>query len=214
MESKIEATDRLRREGRWSEASAFRDEEQQRLRADGFGHREATEASWHSMIDRFPALPKSAAFEAPSQPQSIDAFPEDFQGKSADLVRDIQWVYANLDQSSVVPADAPTSGAWHMLTWARAKRDRFFEVMLPKTIKAKPDDEADEEHDQKLIDLARTMEECVTSTCPHCGRQFRWEDERSPASYPILSEFLASLEGSDGDPSVPILNPPSGHSIG
>jgi hypothetical protein len=29
--------------------------------------------------------------------------------------------------------------------------------MVAKTIKAKPDDEAGEEHDQKLIDLAATM---------------------------------------------------------
>jgi hypothetical protein len=54
METKLEATERLRGEGRWEEASRFREKERQRLRAEGKPRKEAREESWRLMLEAFP----------------------------------------------------------------------------------------------------------------------------------------------------------------
>jgi hypothetical protein len=63
-ESKICAMDRLRREGRWEEASLFRDEERRRLRDEGLPKAEANDRSWAAMMEKYPpieAAPTGAA---------------------------------------------------------------------------------------------------------------------------------------------------------
>jgi hypothetical protein len=44
-ESKIVATDRLRKEGRWEEASLWRDNKRKQLRAEGKSKTDANDAS-------------------------------------------------------------------------------------------------------------------------------------------------------------------------
>jgi hypothetical protein len=59
-ESKIVATDRLRKEGRWEEASLWKDEKRKQLRTDGKHNRaESNAAAWDAMIEQFPPLPPS-----------------------------------------------------------------------------------------------------------------------------------------------------------
>jgi hypothetical protein len=58
-ESKIVATERLRKEGRWDEASLWRDKKRKQLRADGQARAESNEAAWDAMIKQFPPLPPS-----------------------------------------------------------------------------------------------------------------------------------------------------------
>jgi hypothetical protein len=53
MESKIEATERLRRQGHWDEAKAFREQERRRLRAEGVPKREAVKQAWDATIAEF-----------------------------------------------------------------------------------------------------------------------------------------------------------------
>lgn len=53
-ESKIQATHRLQREGLWDEASAYRDQERQRARAEGKTRREANEIGWQQMLVKYP----------------------------------------------------------------------------------------------------------------------------------------------------------------
>ena len=55
-EAKIVATHRLRKENRWEAATLFRDEQRERLRADGMKRREAREESWRLMLEKFSAL--------------------------------------------------------------------------------------------------------------------------------------------------------------
>jgi len=55
-ESKIVATDRLRSEDRWEEASLYRDEQRRRLRAEGKTRRETSEEAWRLMIEEFPPV--------------------------------------------------------------------------------------------------------------------------------------------------------------
>lgn len=51
VESKIVATHRLRREGVWEDARWFREQERQRLRAEGMGRRETKEEAWRLMFE-------------------------------------------------------------------------------------------------------------------------------------------------------------------
>ena len=53
-ESKIDATDRLRREGRWAAASKFRDEKRREYKDAGMKRAEAAEAAWAATLAEFP----------------------------------------------------------------------------------------------------------------------------------------------------------------
>ena len=66
-ESKIALTERLRREGRWAEASKFKDEAVKKLRAGGMRRAEAREEAWEKMAEAFPPPP------TPRQPEHPDA---------------------------------------------------------------------------------------------------------------------------------------------
>jgi len=65
-ESKIVTTERLRREGRWEEASAYRDQVRKELRSQGKPRKEAAERAWDTMMAKFPPL-------APPEPASEPA---------------------------------------------------------------------------------------------------------------------------------------------
>ena len=56
-ESKISATERLRREGRWDEASCYRDDARKKYKAEGMARTEANDAAWEAMIKKFSPLP-------------------------------------------------------------------------------------------------------------------------------------------------------------
>jgi hypothetical protein len=64
-ESKIGLTERLRAEGRWSEASNFREAARAEFRAKGMGRQEAADAAWEAMAEAYPALPVAEATVAP-----------------------------------------------------------------------------------------------------------------------------------------------------
>ncbi len=55
-QSKIELTERLRREGRWAEASQFKDQTVKKLRAGGMKRTEAGEQAWQKMAEAYPPL--------------------------------------------------------------------------------------------------------------------------------------------------------------
>jgi|GEM_PF-1607722 len=162
-ESKITATDRLRREGRWEEASLWRDNKRKQLRAEGKSKTDANDASWQAMIDEFPPLPQE---EVPSDEPSapMELLDIDCNDDRPDMSRDILWVYENLIQKSVNAEDAPSLGAWALLQWARMNRNRFFEQVLPKAKatekeaaadRDRQEDEAQVEEIHKLIDDAK-----------------------------------------------------------
>jgi hypothetical protein len=60
QESKIELCSRLRREGKWREASKFKDAAIKRLRDEGKKRSEASDLGWEEMAKHFPpALPSA-----------------------------------------------------------------------------------------------------------------------------------------------------------
>jgi hypothetical protein len=68
-ESKIELTERLRRQGRWGEASRFKDTALREFRGKGMTKAEAAEAAWNAMAEAYPPLANSGelAPEAPNE---------------------------------------------------------------------------------------------------------------------------------------------------
>jgi hypothetical protein len=150
-ESKIELTERLRREGRWSEASRFKDTALKEFRAKGMKRDEASDAAWEAMATAYPPLATSGE----SLPNLANATPDDLHGQDDELIdvdalvakqpydfaRDVAWVYEHLADRNVKPQDAPTVGAWSLLTWARRYKNRFFEMVLPKAMAAHTDEE-------------------------------------------------------------------------
>jgi hypothetical protein len=167
-ESKITATDRLRKEGRWEEASLWRDEKRKQLRAEGLTKTEANEQSWVAMIEQY--SPLETTVDEPSKDSLSDVVellefdPEDYDSPT-DISGDIGWTYANLARKGVEAKDAPGSGAWSMLVWARENPNRFFEQMLPKSklIEKEAEEDIDRLGDEAQIeDIHKMLEECKT----------------------------------------------------
>jgi len=134
-ESKIELTHRLQHEGRWSEASLFKDQTIKQLRSEGKTRSEAQEAAWEAMETQFPPL------APPDEPEPELTFSEQFDDMPASTpeayFRDATWVYERLAVAGVKPGDAPSPGAWALLQWAKGNQDRFFEQIMPKAFAAK-----------------------------------------------------------------------------
>ena len=140
QESRIELTDRLRGEGRWSEASRFKDSVIRELRQQGMKKTEAADEAWVRMAAEYPAVAMefpdnegTPTFEQSDDVESMLARLD--SGGQPNLAHDTWWVYEHLDDSQVAAMDCPSLGAWSLLCWARQYRSRFFEQFLPKLIK-------------------------------------------------------------------------------
>ena len=72
IESKIVLTERLRREGRWGEASKFKDEALKELRSKGMKRDEASEAAWDAMAQAFPPIVTVAATDETGEEDATD----------------------------------------------------------------------------------------------------------------------------------------------
>jgi hypothetical protein len=132
-QSKIDLTHRLQREGRWEEASQFKDGEIARLKTEGLKRAEAGQAAWEAMEEKYPPLPAEAASEPPGE-----LLIDDIERTPGNYHLDAQWVYEVLGVRSITAADSPSSGAWALLNWARQNPQRFFEYVLPKALSSAP----------------------------------------------------------------------------
>ncbi len=90
-ESKIGLTRRLMDEGRWDEASAFRDEVRRALRIQGKTRREAGEKAWEAVSERFPPPPPEPTQEIgdPIGVEAAQAESDDFVIRQGSLVEHI-----------------------------------------------------------------------------------------------------------------------------
>jgi hypothetical protein len=102
--SKIELTERLRREGRWGEASKFKDEALSQYRAKGAKRGDASEAAWEAMEQAYPPIAAVAttgdtdAEEATdTRVQGLSEIPADWPQlpANASLQAEIGWCQAN-----------------------------------------------------------------------------------------------------------------------
>ena len=102
LESKIHATERLRREGRWAEASAYRDDVRKRLRSEGKAKSEANELAWEEMISKYTPLPNLDDVNqmVTDGSETLDPLPLPGDINDTDLVRDALCVYGRLAEST------------------------------------------------------------------------------------------------------------------
>lgn len=92
------------------------------LLASGF---EAEKAHWRAAKDiGYPGGVPSVT-EAPAAPGKVLAVEKSFGGGGG-IRSDFDWVYRNVSVMSVTPDDAPSSGAWGLLQFARSDPRSFF----------------------------------------------------------------------------------------
>ena len=124
-ESKAELTDRLRREGHWDVFVKRREE----LKAEGVP---AKHAWFEAAVEYPPQNGKPANDSAPK----VDLTP--LKGKPAvPVLEAATWVFEYLDCDWTMPADAPSAGAWSLLSWARSSmvaRMAFYKMFGTKVI--------------------------------------------------------------------------------
>lgn len=161
-ESKIEATNRLRREGRLGEASLYRDEVRKRLRSEGNSRQKASDEAWNAMLERFPPLPAPpTAPDALDLSDADDALIDRLAAVPIDIERDATWVYSRLEHPRIKLEDAPSLGAWGLLRAARADRQKFCTAMMARATRppvATPVDDEPPDADPGLADLERMLE--------------------------------------------------------
>jgi hypothetical protein len=95
----------------------------------GFGGVAGDSDSKNSSADPRKAPPK------PKKPTK-----EQFEGKSASLRAEFQWVYENAALEDVKPGDAPSSGAWGLLEFARSDPRTFYAKWLEMASKSEDKD--------------------------------------------------------------------------
>lgn len=103
-ESKIVLTERLRREGRWTEASKFKDTVLAECREKGFKRDQASEAAWDAMEQAFPPIATLAATGDTGEEETTDTRVQGLSEIPADwpqlpgntsLQAEIAWCQAN-----------------------------------------------------------------------------------------------------------------------
>ncbi len=142
-ESKAELTDRLRREGRWDAFKQRREE----LKAGGTPAKQA----WYEAAAEFPPPVQSATGEA----RTVDL--EALKGKPAvSVVQVATWAFEQLDCDWILPADAPSPGAWSLREWARssmAARTEFYRLFVAKVLLPPQEDarQAEKEREKRRM---------------------------------------------------------------
>ena len=159
-ESKIELTERLRREGRWAEASRLKDTALADFRAKGMKRDEAAEAAWAAMAEAYPPLPVA---EGPVDPaagtpaaMTTDAPPIPWSDlpTEGDFDEEVRWVHQQyiliVEESprgrvihwERATKKPPSTGACSLARWAADNRTAFYKDLLPRTMsKASPNQE-------------------------------------------------------------------------
>jgi hypothetical protein len=105
-ETRAQLMGRLRREQRWEQASAYKEEQRLSLRAEGMKRPLAVEESWRRMAEKFPPRPDAPAPAAADAPVTQGTKPAAdtaaaFENAVKDLLpnasRDVEldWVYAH-----------------------------------------------------------------------------------------------------------------------
>ena len=172
MESKIELTERLRREGRWAEASKRKDEMVKLLRAEGMKRTEAVEEAWRRLAVEYPPLPHTAE---PEPEHGDDEAEEKAAGRvvgpttlpaawgelpdSAPFEVEVEWVHQNrvlVVEERAGGASrlhwerarkpAPSYGAVNLMEFAATNRKGFMDIL--QRVKPATDD-GDEENIQR-----------------------------------------------------------------
>jgi hypothetical protein len=174
-ESKIALTERLRREGRWAEASKFKDAAVADFRANGMTRAEANEAAWTATAERFPppspeeTLAESVAGTGKVSPTNVTPIPWHDLPTEPSFNDEVRWVHQQYiviieesprgriihwDRATTKP---PSTGACALASWAAENRTAFYKDLLPKTMAKAGAYQEDDERIQ--LEKVRSIEE-------------------------------------------------------
>lgn len=127
LESRIEFQKRVESEGRWKAVKIWMDNwRRDKVSAPGMSAKKLRELVWDEAEKNFPPIPVA------DQMAEIWIPEEGTKKGHPDPLRDLLWCYEYFAVKSVTPADAPNTGAWAMLCWARKNRDKFFDHLMAK----------------------------------------------------------------------------------
>jgi hypothetical protein len=127
LESRIEFQKRLEVEGRWRAAKIWMDNwRRDKSSTPGVSAREIRELVWDEAEKVFPPLPVA------DQMAETWIDKEHLKKGHPDPLRDLLWVYEVFAVQDISANDAPNTGAWAMLCWARKNRDKFFDHLMSK----------------------------------------------------------------------------------
>lgn len=196
-ESKVVAMDRLRQDGRWNEASEFRDRVRTELRASGMNRSQAAEEAWVRMIAEYPPVESEAGeglLVEPEWPSGLTDEDEQealksVSGNRADFDRDFMWSYQQLGKSDVGPQDAPSAPAWFLLKYANSARSEF--LKRAATFFERRESKAAAE--QSLVDDHRKQMSFIDAMYDEFGPDSPASEEMArQASSEILADELSS----------------------
>lgn len=176
-ESKIEATDRLRREGRWEVASKYRDEVRKRLKGEGKTRTEANDAAWEAMLEKYPPT------EPPLEQLELVKFPVEKTRDHPDSERDWLWAATHLHRAGVVALDAPSSFAWSLLVWGRTESN-YFVPQAVKVLERKEERDREAAEDSDEIDREMDVDEArklLRQAKRRDGEECDWYADREAA---------------------------------
>lgn len=170
-ESRIDLTDRLRTEGRWAEASQFKDQELRKLRGGGMPKSEASESAWEAMAEKYPPLPDAETAAVSVQIQGLADIPAswgDLPG-NASLQAELAWVQSNrlavvfgqANGDTVVKLELARSPApsWAALGWLETSilcYSKFVDVVA-KSLKDEKDGQEHVRRERMAIDEIREL---------------------------------------------------------
>ena len=177
-EAKNVLTKRLRREGRWEEASLFKDEVKNWLRASGLKRAEANEKAWDEMAEKYPPLPEP---ELPAEPESVEKPPEeaepagpvkaDFEQARVRLSEELDWAHQNWALTDVEPKDAPSQGAWSFLLMACSDTKGFYALWQRCNMRDSDDESQEFEDDARhsVAEINKRIEEIRSAALRTCA---------------------------------------------
>ena len=176
-ESRIELTERLRREGRWSEASKFKDTALADFRAKGMKRNEAGAAAWEAMAEAYPPLPGGEATTASDigRVQGLGEIPADWPELpgNASLQAELAWVQSNrlrvveerASGVTVVHLDRARSPApsWAALGWLETSIRAYSKYcdIVAKSLKDEQDEQENIRRERMQIDEMRGLLETM-----------------------------------------------------
>ena len=168
-ESKVELMDRLRREGRWSEASKFKDTAMADFRAKGMKRDEAGAAAWEAMAEAYP--PEEGVVVDAGRIQGFQEMPSDWPDlpSNASLQAEVRWCQSNrlrvveemrggairvhLERAG---SPAPSHGALGWLDTAIRFPSKFAEL-VSRVLKDEQEEQAVVKRERMAIDEVRGL---------------------------------------------------------
>jgi len=161
-ESKIDISNRLRREGRWGEASLWKDNKIKELRAGGMKRPEAQDAAWEAVEEAYPPI----EIPEPEDDESAEVFSAEElvnlpPGTLGEFVADAEWVYANLSVAHANIEAAPSTGAVGLLGWARANQNDFYGKVLARALQLRLEQPDPKQAEKENLAHAKSLQERI-----------------------------------------------------